>query len=207
MIINHRGNEPQVHETAFIAPTAVIAGKVTVAGKARIMYGAVADSEGSSVSIGEGAIICENAVLRATGEGDRDHPVVVGDHAFIGPHSTVLGCEIGPAAYIATGATVLQGATVGPGAVVAVGALVHANAVVPKGFFVPPHTTAIGDPVRIYDPGDHEALSGAIKAAGFPAVAFGVAGLPDPVERIRRISEVRGREFGSHLNDRIPEER
>ncbi len=207
MMIRHRGTAPTVQETAFVAPTAVIVGRVSVAGDARVMYGAVADSEGSSISIGEGAIICENAVLRATAEGDRDHPVVVGDRSFIGPHATLLGCEIGPAAYIATGATVLQGAVIGSGSVVAVGALVHANAVVPKEFFVPPHTVAIGDPVRIYGPRDPEALAGAIRTLDFPAVAFGVAGSPDAAERIGRISDVRGREFGSHFEDGIPEGR
>jgi hypothetical protein len=34
------------------------------------MYGAVLNSEGSRVEIGECAIVCENAVLRATASGD-----------------------------------------------------------------------------------------------------------------------------------------
>jgi len=206
MRVRHRGIGPEAHATAFIAPTAVLVGRIVVEEHARILYGAVADSEGSSVSIGAGAIVCENAVLRATAEGDRDHPVRIGDHAFIGPHATVLGCHIEPAAYIATGATVLQGATVGSGAVVSVGALVHANAVVPKGAFVPPHSTAIGNPVRFYGTHEREALALAIRAVEFPSVAFGVTGTPDPAVQIRRISEVRGREFGRHFRDEVQEE-
>lgn len=132
------------------------------------------DSEGSKVEIREYTIICENAVLRATASGDVDHPVIIGDHVFISPHATLLGCKVGPCSYIATGATVLQGATIHSGAVVAVGALVHAKTIVPRGFFVPPNTIAIGDPIKLYSPDEKDTLTHAIKPIGFAKVAFGV---------------------------------
>lgn len=102
------------------------------------MYGAVLNSEASIVRIGDGVVVCENAVIRATALGITPHPVLIADHAFIGPHATVLGCTLAQSVYVATGATVLQGAEVGPRCVVAVGALVHADAVVPEGSFIPP---------------------------------------------------------------------
>jgi carbonic anhydrase/acetyltransferase-like protein (isoleucine patch superfamily) len=113
-------------------------------------------------------------VLRATSAGGTDLPVVVGDHTFVGPHATLLGCVVEPACYVATGATVLQGATVESWAVVAVGALVHANANVPREFFVPPNTIAVGDSLQVYAPGD-EGLPEAIKSANFARSAFGGA--------------------------------
>jgi carbonic anhydrase/acetyltransferase-like protein (isoleucine patch superfamily) len=138
MLVRNRGAEPVMDSSAFVAPTVVLVGRVSVGPEARIMYGAVLDSEASKVEVGATAIVCENSVLRATSVGGADLPVVVGDHAFVGPHATLLGCVVEPACYLATGATVLQGATVGSGAVVAVGALVHANTKVPSEFFVPP---------------------------------------------------------------------
>ena len=120
MIIKHRGVEPRIDSTVFIAPTAVIAGNVQVGPRTRIMYGAIVDSEASAIEIGECSIICENAVLRASKIEDNNHPVHIGDHAFISPHTTLLGCSVASHAYIATGATVLQGAEVDKGAVVAV---------------------------------------------------------------------------------------
>src|SRR5215208_204373 len=137
MLVRNRGIDPAVATSAFVASTAALVGRVAVGPRARVMYGAVLDSEASRVDVGECAIVCENAVLRATAVGERDLPVLVGDHAFVGPHATLLGCVVEPACYVATGATVLQGTTVGSGAVVAVGALVHANSVVPSEFFVP----------------------------------------------------------------------
>jgi carbonic anhydrase/acetyltransferase-like protein (isoleucine patch superfamily) len=136
-------------------------------------------SEASAVEIGGCCIICENAVIRATKVEDIDHPVDIGDHAFISPHATLLGCQVASHAYIATGATILQGAVVGQGAVVAVGALVHACTKIPEGFFLAPNTVAIGDPPKIYGPGDQDAVVDAIKSIAFTKIAFGVTPLPE----------------------------
>jgi carbonic anhydrase/acetyltransferase-like protein (isoleucine patch superfamily) len=203
MLIRSRGNEPAVDVSAFVAPTAALVGRVAVGPRARVMYGAVLDSEASRVEVGECAIVCENAVLRATHVGDADLPVVVGDHAFVGPHATLLGCTVEPACYLATGATVLQGATIGSGAVVAVGALVHANSVVPGEFFVPPNTVVVGDPLEVYAPGD-EGLPEAIRSANFAQTAFGVrTAWENRVARYRETAEVRSEEFGVHFEDVI----
>jgi len=202
MLVKHRGFEPRVDSSVFVAPTAVLAGRVHVGARSRVMYGAILDSEGSRVEIGECTIICENAVLRATSYGDVDHPILIKDHVFIGPHATLLGCTIEPCSYIATGATVLQGATIHSGAAVAVGALVHAKTVVPSGFFVPPNTIAIGDPFKLYSPDEKEVLESAIKSLGFVKTAFAVqARWEDRLSRYKQCAEVRSKEFEKHLSD------
>jgi carbonic anhydrase/acetyltransferase-like protein (isoleucine patch superfamily) len=204
MIINHRGVAPSIDSTVFIAPTAVIAGNVQVGPRSRIMYGAVIDSEASAVEIGECSIICENAVIRATKIEDTNHTVQIGEHVFISPHATLLGCSVESHAYIATGATVLQGAEVGSGAVVAVGALVHANTKIPPGFFLAPNTIALGDPIKVYRPGDKDAVVDAIKSLAFTKIAFGVDPQPeDRVATMTRVTEIRSKEFKSHFNDII----
>jgi carbonic anhydrase/acetyltransferase-like protein (isoleucine patch superfamily) len=199
--IRHRGHEPRVHHTAYVAPTATLVGDVLIGPRARVMYGAVLDAEGSRIEIGEATVVCENAVLRASAVAGTDQPVVLGDHVFVGPHATLLGCVVGRCAYLATAATVLQTARLGAGAVVAVGGLVHARTVVPDGFFVPPHTLAVGDPVRVLAPGSPE-VPDAIREVGFAGVAFGVdAEWTDRVSRYERTAEVRVAEFGAHADD------
>jgi carbonic anhydrase/acetyltransferase-like protein (isoleucine patch superfamily) len=202
MLIRHRDHTPQVDSSAYIAPTAVLAGQVRVGPRSRVMYGAVLDAEGSRVEAGDCVIICEHAVLRATAAGDVDHPLLIGDHVFVCPHATLLGCTVESSTYIATGATVLQGATIQTGGVVAVGALVHARTVIPRDFFVPPNAIAIGDPVRLYSPDQHEELAAAIQALGFAHTAFGIdAQWRDRALRYRQATEVRSREFEAHLHD------
>jgi carbonic anhydrase/acetyltransferase-like protein (isoleucine patch superfamily) len=204
MLIRHRGQAPLVDPAAFVAPTAALAGDVRVGPRARVMYGAVLDAEGSRVAVGECAVVCEHAVLRATAAGSQAWPVEVADHVFVGPHATLLGCSVGRCSYVATGATVLHGARLGAGASVAVGALVHAGAVLPDGFFVPPNVVAVGDPVRLVAPGDPAALTEAVRSVGFARVAFGVdAGFEDRLDRYERSTEVRSAEFAAHADDTV----
>ena len=204
MLVKHRGFEPMVDSSVFVAPTAALVGRVEVGPRSRIMYGAVLDSEASRIEIGECVVICENAVLRATTSGDVDHPVLIGHHVFISPHSALLGCTVEACSYIATGATVLQGAIIHSGAVVAVGALVHANTVVPGEFFIPPNTIAIGDPIKLYSPSEKEALDNAIKSTEFAKTAFGIEiQWENRLSRYKQTTEVRSKEFESRFDDII----
>ena len=204
MLIKHRGHKPVVHSSVYMASTAVIVGKTQIGPRSRIMYGATLDSEDSRIEIGECTIICENTVLRATASCDREYPVLLGNHVFVGPHATLLGCTIDSCSYIATGATVLHGAVIHSGAVVAVGALVHAKAVVPKEFFVPPYNIAMGTPIKLYSPDEKENLINAIKSIGFAKTAFDVeAQGEDRLARYQHIAEVRSKEFESHFQDEV----
>ena len=170
------------------------------------MYGSVIDSEGSRIEIGECSVICENAVLRATASGNREYPVIIGDHVFISPQSTLIGCEVESNSYVATGTTILQGAIVQSGAAVAVGAIIHANTLVPANSFIPPNNIAIGDPIRIYSPKEKEGLAKAIKSIEFAKIAFNAdAEWEDRFERYRQATMVRSKEFESHFNDEIIE--
>jgi carbonic anhydrase/acetyltransferase-like protein (isoleucine patch superfamily) len=202
MLIRHRGAEPTVDPTAYVAPNATLVGDVRVGAHARIMYGAVLDAEGARIDVGDYSIISENAVLRATAV--TAAPVSLADHVFVGPHATVLGATVHRCAYLAASTTVLQLTTVGAGACVAVGALVHARTVVPDEFFVPPHTTAVGDPVRVFSPDQADELAEAIAAVGFAEAAFGVrTQWTDRVNRYREATEVRAAEYAAHAQDTI----
>ena len=204
MIIKHRGFKPVIDPTAYIAPTAVLVGNITVGKNSRIMYGSILDSEGSKIKIRDNSIICENAVLRATAQGNKEYPVNVGDNVFVSPHATLIGCQIQSYSYIATGATVLQGAFAQSGAAIAVGALVHANTVIPSEVFIPPQNIAIGDPMKIYSPDNREDLTKAIKSIEFAKTAFNIdAKWENRKERYKEATEVRSKEFKSHFDDDI----
>ncbi|MGN9906364.1 gamma carbonic anhydrase family protein [Phytohabitans sp. LJ34] len=204
MLIRHRGNQPTVDPTAYVAPNATLVGDVRVGPRARVMYGATLDAEGAYIEIGEACVIAENAVLRATAVADPAYPVILGDHVFVSPHATLLGCQVDRCAYLATGITVLQGARLEPGAVVAVGALVHARTVLPAEYFVPPMSVAVGDPVRVISSERPEELTAAVRDVNFAAAAFGVqAEWTDRIARYERIAEVRVAEFAAHADDEM----
>jgi carbonic anhydrase/acetyltransferase-like protein (isoleucine patch superfamily) len=198
--IKHRGHAPRIDPTAYVAPTATLVGDVRIGPRARVMYGAVLDAEASRIEVGEATVICENAVLRASAVAG-DKPVLLGDHVFVGPHATLLGCTIERCVYVATSATILQSARLGAGSVAAVGALVHAGTAVPAEFFVPPQMTAVGDPLRLFAPGDPAATE-AIGKLGFSRIAFGIdTAWTDRIQRYEQITEVRAAEFAAHAQD------
>jgi tetrahydrodipicolinate N-succinyltransferase len=113
--VRHRSQAPSVDASTYVAASAELIGRVAVGPRAAVTSGAVLDAGDSRVEIGERAIVCEQRVLRATAVGDEEHPVIVGDHAFVGPQATLLGCEVEAAACVATGATVLHGPASRPG--------------------------------------------------------------------------------------------
>lgn len=198
--IKHRGHAPRIDPTAYVAPTATLVGDVRIGPRARVMYGAVLDAEASRIEVGEASVICENAVLRASAAAG-DQPVLLGDHVFVGPHATLLGCAVERCVYVATSATILQSARLGAGSVVAVAALVHAGTAVPTEFFVPPQMMAIGDPLQLFAPGDPAATE-AVGSLGFSRIAFGVdTAWTDRMQRYEQITEVRSAEFAAHAQD------
>src|SRR5215470_18824824 len=86
--IRHLGMAPSIHPEAYVAPTAVVSGQVSIGAGSCIMHGAVLAAEGGPVQIGSHCVIMENAVLRGPGR----HPLLIGDGVLIGPHAQLTGC-------------------------------------------------------------------------------------------------------------------
>jgi carbonic anhydrase/acetyltransferase-like protein (isoleucine patch superfamily) len=129
MFVEHRLKIPQVSESAYIAPTAVLAGDVTVGPHSRVLFGAVITAEGGPVEIGRNCVVMENAVIR----GVPSHVTRIGDDVLVGPHAHLTGCVIEGGSRIATGAMVFNGARIEMGAEVEFNAVVYVNTVVPAG--------------------------------------------------------------------------
>ena len=83
LFVEHRLKAPQVSESAYIAPTAVLAGDVTVGPHSRVLFGTVITAEGGPVEIGQNCVIMENAVVR----GVPGHETRIGDEVLVGPHA------------------------------------------------------------------------------------------------------------------------
>lgn len=86
MLLEHRGKRPRVHDSAWIAPNAVVCGDVTIGAESRVLFGAVVTAEGGPVAVGSHCIIMETAVIRGTGK----PPTNFGNHSMIrGGHSLI----------------------------------------------------------------------------------------------------------------------
>jgi carbonic anhydrase/acetyltransferase-like protein (isoleucine patch superfamily) len=147
------------------------------------MHGAVLSAEGGPVEIGANCVIMENAVLRGT----QQHPLVMGDHVLAGPHSHLTGCGIADEVFIATGGKVFNGAHMGRGSSVALGGAVHIGCIVPPLTRIPIGWVAVGDPARMYPPGEVEPIRAGLNevGGGFLPFVFGVEDAGDRREQMR----------------------
>ena len=200
MRIEHDGDRPDVHESAYVAPTAVLRGDVTVGPGSCVLDGAVVTASGGPVDLGRAAIVMEGAVVRGTAR----HPLAVGDHVLIGPRSSLSGCTVEDHAFLATGSTVFNGATVGDGAEVRVHGTVHVNTRLPPGAVVPIGWVAVGDPAAILPPDDHEAIWERQEPLDFPGTVFGLERAP-PDELMPALTERYAAFLRRHGDDRVLE--
>ena len=87
MMYEHLGARPRIHDTAVVAPTAVISGDVQIGPNCQVLHGAVITAEGGPITLGEHVIVMENALIRATAA----NAVHIGDHTLVGTLA-ILAC-------------------------------------------------------------------------------------------------------------------
>ena len=123
------GLAPQVHATAFIAPTATLVGDVIVEEGASVWYGAVVRADYAPVIIRAGANIQENAVIH----GPPGLTTDIGPGVTVAHNCVVHGAMLDEECLIANASVVLDGATIGARTLIAAGSVVAAGATIPAG--------------------------------------------------------------------------
>jgi carbonic anhydrase/acetyltransferase-like protein (isoleucine patch superfamily) len=123
------GREPQIAESAFVAPTATLIGEVVLESEASVWFGAVLRADFDRIVVGAGSCVQDNAVLHAA----KGLPTSLGANVTIGHAAMLEGCIVEDGALISMGAIVLQGARVGAGALVAAGSVVREGQEIPAG--------------------------------------------------------------------------
>jgi len=138
-MFSFEGRSPKVDPTAFIAPTAVLVGDVTVEAGASVWFNVVLRADYAPVVIREGANVQDGSVLHAP----PGIPVDVGPGATIAHMCTVHGAHIGAEALIANHCTVLDGAVIGARSLIA------AHSLVVGGTQIPAEVLVTGAPAKV----------------------------------------------------------
>jgi carbonic anhydrase/acetyltransferase-like protein (isoleucine patch superfamily) len=141
LIIPFAGKTPRVHPSAFLAPTAVLVGDVTVGAESSVWFGAVlrGDDPQFGITIGRRTSVQENCVVHV----GRWGPTVVGDDVTVGHGAKFDCCTIGDRSVIGMNAVILQRVRIGAECVIA------ANAVVLEGAEIPDRSVVAGVPGKI----------------------------------------------------------
>ena len=138
-LFSFEGRAPDVHPTAFIAPTATLVGDVTVEAGASVWYGAVIRADYSPVVVREGANVQDGCIIHGT----PNTPTEIGARATVAHLCVVHSAVLGEECLVANGCTVLDGARIGARSLVAAHSLVASNAVIPDGVL------AAGSPAEV----------------------------------------------------------
>lgn len=131
--------EPEIHPSAWIAPGAVVVGRVRLGAESSVWYGSVLRADTEDIVVGDKVNIQDQCGLHS----DPGQPAVLHDNVSLGHKAMVHGAVVEEGALIGIGAIVLGGARVGKGALVAAGALVA------PGKVVPPNTLWAGVPGKV----------------------------------------------------------
>ena len=140
-LIPFGGVTPRVHPSAFVAPTAVLVGNVTVGPESSIWFGAVlrGDDPDHGIVVGPRTSVQDNCVVHV----GRWGPTVIGADVTVGHGAKFESCSIGDRTVVGMNAIILQGASVGEECLLA------ANTVVLADREIPPRSVVAGVPGTI----------------------------------------------------------
>lgn len=130
---------PKIGRGVFIAPDAVVSGRVSIADDANIWFKVVARGDDNEIVIGKGCNIQDLSILHITAE----FPLHIGDGTSVGHMAILHACTIAHHCLIGMGAKVLDGAFIDHHSVVAAGS------VVPPGKSYPPYSMIMGQPAKV----------------------------------------------------------
>jgi carbonic anhydrase/acetyltransferase-like protein (isoleucine patch superfamily) len=136
------GSVPEVADDAWVAPGAVLVGRVRLGDGSSVWYGAVLRGDGDAITVGAGSNVQDGTVVHA----DPGFPAVIGDGVVVGHGAVVHGCTVEDGCLIGMGSRVLNGARIGAGSLVAAGAVVL------EGTQVPPGSLVAGVPAKVRRP-------------------------------------------------------
>lgn len=128
-----------VHETAWIAPGAIVRGEVHLHEKSSVWFNAVLRGDTEPLTVGVGSNIQDLSMVHA----DPGFPAIIGDYVTVGHRAIIHGAKLGDYVLVGMGAIVLNGVTVGEKSIIGAGALLTQN----KTF--PPRSLILGSPAKV----------------------------------------------------------
>ena len=151
------GVSPELPEEGryWVAPNAILIGKVKLAANASVWFGAVLRGDNEPIVVGENSNVQDGCVLHT----DMGAPLIIGKNCTIGHRAILHGCTIGDNSLIGMGATILNHAKVGRNC------LIGANALVAEGKIIPDNSLVMGMPGKVVRELDAEAIAALPKSA------------------------------------------
>jgi carbonic anhydrase/acetyltransferase-like protein (isoleucine patch superfamily) len=134
--------QPASEGRAYIHPSAVVCGDVTLGARVSVWPMAVIRGDSASITVGDESNVQDGAILHV----DAGVPCVIGARVAIGHRAIVHGATVENDCLIGMGAIILNRVHVGRGSIIGAGALCA------EGMIVPPESLVLGLPGRVIRP-------------------------------------------------------
>jgi carbonic anhydrase/acetyltransferase-like protein (isoleucine patch superfamily) len=146
---------PEIAEDCWIAPDAVLIGKVRILKGASIWFGAVLRGDNEWITIGPNSNVQDHSIIHA----DPGQPVTIGRGVTIGHRVIVHSATVGDDSLIGMGSILLNRAKIGAHSLVGAGALVTEGKTFEDGKMI------LGAPARAVRDLSPEQISGLARSA------------------------------------------
>lgn len=134
----------------FIAPDAVLIGRVRILKGASIWFGAVLRGDNDWITVGENSNVQDLSLIHA----DPGQPVTIGKSVTVGHRVIIHSASVGDNALIGMGAILLNRARIGANSLVGAGALVTEGKSFEDGQMI------LGSPAKVLKPLTEEQIAG-----------------------------------------------
>ena len=135
LFLSHKGIWPKIDPSAYISPTSVVIGQVSVGAKSSLWFGVIVRGDGNKITIGRGSNIQDGTIIHVNHDrsGDGGMPTYIADHVTIGHMALIHACTLEEGCFIGMKACVMDGAVIGRHAMIAAGSLVTPGKLVGSG--------------------------------------------------------------------------
>ncbi|HVX35268.1 MAG TPA: gamma carbonic anhydrase family protein [Hyphomicrobium sp.] len=123
----------------WVAPNAVLLGKVKLEEDASVWFGAVLRGDNELITVGPRSNVQDGCVLHT----DPGFPLTIEADCTIGHMVMLHGCTIGRGSLIGIGSVILNGARIGEECVIG------ANTLIPENKEIPPRSMVVGSPGKV----------------------------------------------------------
>ncbi|MDA8968837.1 gamma carbonic anhydrase family protein [Akkermansiaceae bacterium] len=130
---------PIIDNSAFVAASADIIGRVTLGEESSIWYNATLRGDINEIVIGPKSNVQDNAVVHLA----DDFGCYVGELVTVGHGAIIHACTIKDEVLVGMGSCVLDGAVIGERSIIG------ANALVTGGTIIPPGSLVLGSPAKV----------------------------------------------------------
>lgn len=139
LVLPFGDDRPDIHPEAWVAPTATLIGRVSLAAGVGVFYGAVLRADRDEITIGVGSNLQDGVLVH----GDPGAPTRVGAGVSVGHGAVLHGTTVEDDCLIGMRATLLNRSVIGRGSLVAAGAVVL------EGTVIPPRSLVAGMPAKV----------------------------------------------------------